>query len=130
MPDRIMIVDDDPAILQMARTMLADSNYKVHLAHNGPQCLQMLRNGFGGVVLLDTMMPGMDGWDTLAAIHDEGLTDQNVVCLMTARCDNAFRARSIGQHVRHCAVKPFTADKLASVVMGALADLHSPAETI
>ena len=51
--------------------------HEVFTVNNGFDCIQELENGFNGIVLLDIMMPGMDGWDTIKEIVKRGL-EKNV----------------------------------------------------
>ncbi len=120
MHDRVMIVDDDAAILRTVKLLMADGGYDVRLAASGEQCLQMLREGFGGLVLMDVMMPGMDGWDTIAAIADQGLMDGNVICMLTALYDPGPKMQRLKKHVLDYIRKPFSREELLAAVEDSL----------
>ena len=61
----IMVVDDDEDILFTVRSIFKRYPVHVETAKSGVECLEILSKGFRGVVLMDIMMPGMDGWDTI-----------------------------------------------------------------
>ena len=63
----VMVVDDDPDIRAFVSELLADEGYEVRAATNGRDALAVLTNWHPDVILLDLMMPEMDGWDFLAA---------------------------------------------------------------
>ncbi len=63
----------------------------------------------------------MNGWDTLSAIVSEGLLDRNVVCLLTALHEGGPKANKLRPYVLDCVKKPFTPERLLSVVDRALA---------
>jgi len=79
-----MVVDDDPSIRSTVDIILKTSGYSICAVESGQGCLDRLREGFRGLILMDVMMPKMDGWDTIAAIEDEGLYKGNVICMLTA----------------------------------------------
>ena len=120
MHDRVMIVDDDAAILRTVKLLMADGGYDVRLAASGEQCLQMLREGFRGLVLMDIMMPGMDGWDTIDAIADQGLMDGNVICMLTALYDPGPKMQRLKKHVLDYIRKPFSREELLAAVEDSL----------
>jgi CheY-like chemotaxis protein len=59
---RILVVDDDPAIREFVGQALEDEGYEVRLAVNGQDALTMLRQWQANLIVLDLMMPTMDGW--------------------------------------------------------------------
>ena len=65
---KIMIVDDDPDILVFLRTIFEQNNFEVLTVDSGKDCIAELERGFKGIVLMDLIMPFMDGWDTIKEI--------------------------------------------------------------
>ena len=59
----ILIVDDDPAGRQTLESILDEQGYQLEFAEKGAQALQMIRKILPDVILLDVMMPGMDGFE-------------------------------------------------------------------
>jgi CheY-like chemotaxis protein len=70
---KIMIVDDDPDILVSIRKIFEREVYEVFTVDSGMDCIKELERGFKGVVLMDIMMPFMDGWDIIDEINKRGL---------------------------------------------------------
>ena len=80
-----MIVDDEPDILDALRIVFENQNFDVITAESGRKCLEELEKGFSGVILMDIMMPGMDGWDTIQEIVDRGLSDKVAIEIITGQ---------------------------------------------
>jgi signal transduction histidine kinase len=80
MSDRILVVDDEPIILELASMVLASRGYEVLTAESGTDCLATVARYAPAVVLLDYMMPGMDGMATLQRLR-EAFPDTYVVML-------------------------------------------------
>lgn len=115
-PDRVMIVDDDRHILVAVKTVLNEAGFPVEMAESGEECINLLKAGFTGVILLDIMMPVMDGWDTIRAINSNGLGDNVLIAMLTAK--NSPDAKMIGlqEYVFDYITKPFEPEELVSRV--------------
>lgn len=120
---KIMIVDDEPAILETVKMVLASSGLDACACGSGQECLQALRQGFRGLILMDIMMPGLDGWDTIAAMRTEGLTEGNIVCMLTAVHDPSPKLDHLKESVLDYVRKPFTPEELLGAVEASLAYL-------
>jgi len=95
MPDRrILVIDDDPAILATVEAILSDEGYCVKTAANGDEGLRSLEEECPELVLLDMRMPVLDGWDFARALHERGLALPVIV--MTAAQDARRWAQEIG----------------------------------
>jgi CheY-like chemotaxis protein len=116
MTKRILIVDDNPSVLETVELILSEAGYSVCAVDSGGQCLVELRNGFKGLILMDIMMPEMDGWDTIAALVDEGLFEGNVICMLTAVHDPGAKLESLKECVLDYVTKPFTSEELLTAV--------------
>jgi CheY-like chemotaxis protein len=81
----VLLVDDDPDFRELARRMLEREGYTVLEAHNGRAALDRLRDVLPGVVLLDLMMPEMDGFDFVAAVRDEPAWRSVPIVVITAK---------------------------------------------
>ncbi len=81
----ILLVDDsDPAIIQM-KDFLEESGFNVKIAHNGHEALQQIQNEIPDGIILDLMMPGMDGFSLLKLIRDNEITTNIPVLIVTAK---------------------------------------------
>ncbi len=112
MKEKIMIVDDDPAICYTVGEVLRCADLPSIAVDSGKACLAKLRKGFRGLILLDIMMPEMDGWETLEAMKQEGLMDGNIVCLLTAVINPGEEMEDVKERVLDYVRKPFDPDGL------------------
>ncbi len=79
MANKILIVDDDPAFIRLVDKILAEKGYEVLKAMNGQEALRLVFDHKPALVLLDVVMPGMDGWEICRRIRD--LSDVPVIML-------------------------------------------------
>jgi len=82
---KIMIVDDEPDILNSLKTVFKHEEYDVVTVNNGYDCITELEKGFKGVILMDIMMPGMDGWQTINEIVKKGLIKNVAIGIITGK---------------------------------------------
>lgn len=110
--NQVMIVDDDAHVRIAVRTILAEAGYIVVSADSGQACIDHLKNGFKGVILLDIMMPGMDGWDTIQRILDEELYDGIVIAMLTAKNSPDSKMIGLQEWVLDYLTKPFDPEEI------------------
>jgi DNA-binding response OmpR family regulator len=107
----VLVIDDDDDMREIERTALVCAGYQVMLATNGLEGLQMLESQRPCVILLDLMMPLMDGLTFLAERHRLGLAeDVPVVCFTAGGQEMQAHALSLG--ARECLHKPTDFDEL------------------
>ena len=82
MAQRILVVDDDPRLADLVRRYLEIEGYLVLVAHDGRKALELIRGRTPDLVLLDLMLPGVDGWDICRIVRAE--SDIPII-LVTAR---------------------------------------------
>jgi len=70
MAKKILVVDDDPSLVRLVTQVLTDKGYEVLKANNGQEALRLLFAQKPDLVLLDVVMPGIDGWQTCSRIRD------------------------------------------------------------
>jgi DNA-binding response OmpR family regulator len=87
-PQRILLVDDDRELTELMRDYLSPLGYDVHAVHNGPDGVERATSEEWHAVILDVMMPGMDGFAVLKAIRK---TSTVPVLMLTARGDETDR---------------------------------------
>jgi len=85
MLNKLLIVDDELDILKSLKIIFEQFNYDVITVDSGEKCLKELEKGFKGVVLIDIMMPGLDGWDTIKEILKRGLMDNIAIDIITGK---------------------------------------------
>jgi len=114
---RIMIVDDEPDILTSLKTVFERQRYEVITVENGTDCINEIEQGFEGVVLMDIMMPEMDGWETIKEIVERGLMKNVAIEIITGKgTKNHERMGTLGSYVYDYLSKPIDINQLISSV--------------
>jgi CheY-like chemotaxis protein len=117
---RTVLVVDDADVLLLCRVNLEFEGYEVIEAADGEQAMQQVQARRPDVVLLDVMMPKMDGWQVLAAIKaDEALTHIPVV-MLTAKVQDQDQIRGWSQGAADYITKPFSPLALSQVLQDVL----------
>lgn len=116
MTKKIMVVDDDPFVLITIRELFEPEGFEVLTVTSGKECLDELANGFKGVILMDVMMPHMDGWATIREIVAKGYHKENIISMLTARDEFDPSAEDIRKYIKDYLVKPFDLRPLVTTV--------------
>jgi CheY-like chemotaxis protein len=118
---RVLVVDDEPDVLLLCRVNLEFEGYEVVEASDGEQAMERLREQPFDVMLLDVMMPKMDGWQVLEAVKaDDELKDLPVV-MLTAKVQDQDQIRGWSQGAADYITKPFSPLALSQVLQDVLA---------
>jgi CheY-like chemotaxis protein len=113
MTGRVLIIEDDPGAVRLLRTYLEGEGYAVLVASDGESGLLAARRGSPDAILLDVLLPGMDGWEVLRRLKaDEGLWDIPVVVVSVV--DERHVAMRLG--AADYLLKPFKPDALLARV--------------
>ena len=112
---RVLVVDDQQANLRVVSALLARHGYDVAVADNGPAALAMVEAQVPDLILLDMMMPGMDGFGVMAEIRERALLRVPVVFL-TAAQDRELLLRAFGAGAVDYVTKPFIPEELMARV--------------
>ena len=117
-PDRarerlILVVDDDPDILQTLALCLSTEGYGVLMASNGQEALEVLRQQKPACILLDLMMPVMDGWQFVTELEQRGWRKAPLLILSA---DRAVQGHATRLHADAYLAKPFDLDELLGKV--------------
>ena len=110
----ILVVDDDPAIRDVVSDILEMSAYVVETAANGVEALAAIRASPPAAVLLDLMMPVMDGWEFLRQCRQEAPCAPVPVAIMSAARDASSAAGAYGAQA--FLAKPFALEAVLEVV--------------
>jgi two-component system KDP operon response regulator KdpE len=110
----ILIVDDEPAIARLARARLIQDGYAVTTATTGAEALVSIDEDRPDLVVLDVMMPGMDGFEVLRRIRTSHDTAQLPVILLTARTSDADKLLGLHGGADDYMTKPFNPDELSA----------------
>jgi DNA-binding response OmpR family regulator len=117
MNKKIMVVDDEPDILIALRIIFENYGYDVITVETGKECIEELKKGFKGVVLIDIMMPKMDGWTTIKKIVDKNLTKNIAIEIITGKGTKDHKKMvGLEPYIFDYLVKPFDPEELISSV--------------
>jgi DNA-binding response OmpR family regulator len=112
MSTSILVVDDDPSSLDIVRTYLESRGYTVATAVDGKDALGKLEEVQPAVVLLDVMMPGMDGWEVARIVKNHPDFQKVRVIMLTARSDFADKHEGLRAGADDYLVKPIQLEEL------------------
>ena len=113
----ILVIDDEPPIQRLVRARLQSDDYAVLTASTGLEALELLEDQRPDLIILDVMMPGIDGFETLRRIR---AAHQVPVIMLTARTSDADRLKGFHSGVDDYLSKPFNPDELAARVAAIL----------
>lgn len=82
---KILVVDDEPDILELVQYNLEKEGYAVYTADNGREAIDIAEQVIPDLILLDVMMPGMDGMETCVQMRENARLDGSVIAFLTAR---------------------------------------------
>ena len=108
---KIMVVDNEPDIVDLTRTVLELGGYNVVTAHSGEECLRKLEDEEVDLVLLDIMMPGMSGWDVFNRINRKS-SKIKVAFLSVLEISDKRKQVLLDEGLADYIMKPFDKDTL------------------
>ena len=115
---RILVVDDDPSVTSLLKRGLAYEGFAVDTAASGTEGLAVARDRPPDLVILDVMLPGLDGWEVLRRLR--AADAQLPVLMLTARDAPADQVQGLDLGADDYVVKPFRFDIMAARVRAAL----------
>ena len=116
MPSRILVIEDEPANIQTLSTLLKERGYNINIATNGRQGLEVLERIRPDLILLDIMMPEMDGFETCRRIKASTAWREIPIIFLTAKTDTADIVRGFELGAVDYVAKPFNAHELLARV--------------
>ncbi|HET92302.1 MAG TPA: response regulator transcription factor [Chloroflexi bacterium] len=120
----ILVVDDEPRMTKFIRMNLELEGYEVIEAHNGLEALEKTRTNLPDLVVLDVMMPELDGFETLEMLREVSSVP---VIMLTVRADEEDKVRGLELGADDYVTKPFGAREFVSRVKAVLRRTQSPA---
>jgi DNA-binding response OmpR family regulator len=120
----VLVIDDEAPIRLLCRVNLEAEGMTVLEANDGPSGLTAAREEHPDLVLLDVMMPGLDGWGVAEALLEGGETSSIPIIFLTARAEFRDRARGLDIGGIDYITKPFNPVELASLVRSLLERLQ------
>lgn len=114
---KVLVVDDDPGIVKVVRAYLEQDGFRVLVAHDGKKAMQIARHDKPDLVVLDLMLPEMDGWDVCRALRKE--SDVPIV-MLTARVEESDKLVGLELGADDYVTKPFSPRELVARVRSVL----------
>ena len=121
MSAKVLVIDDEAPIRLLCRVNLEAEGMEVIEAQDGTVGVELARSERPDVILLDVMMPGMDGWEVLQALQADEGTSEIPIVFLTARAELRDRAQGLELGGIDYVTKPFNPIELAPLVNGLLA---------
>src|SRR5665648_183596 len=115
-PIRVLVVDDDAAVVETVRAGLEADGMHVVSAGDGAEALDVLRREDVDVIILDIMMPRVDGWMALMEIRGNPATADTPVIMLTAKTQDLAQILALQQRVQQYVTKPFNMMELSARV--------------
>jgi two-component system alkaline phosphatase synthesis response regulator PhoP len=119
---KILVIDDEPTIVNLVQAYLKPEGYEVFTATDGPSGLKAARAFKPDLVVLDVMLPGMDGLELLSRLRRES---QVYVILLTARTEETDKIVGLSVGADDYVTKPFSPRELVARVKAALRRLQT-----
>jgi two-component system response regulator VicR len=123
---KLVYIEDEPEMIDLVELILNRHGFDVHGAHGGIEGLELVRRELPDLVLLDLMMPDMDGWDVYQQMKSEDITRDIPVIVVTAKAQSIDKV--LGLHIAKVddyIAKPFSPQELLDSVEKVLAKRQS-----
>jgi diguanylate cyclase (GGDEF)-like protein len=120
MTDRLLVVDDDPDIARFIEVNLRTHGFEVHLASDGVEALEKAQEIRPDLVLVDVMMPRMDGFQVVDHLRSDPRTANTSIIMLTAKALTADKVLGITAGADDYIIKPFDPVELVARVKGTL----------
>jgi class 3 adenylate cyclase/CheY-like chemotaxis protein len=116
MPNKILIVDDEPFNLDLLEQELEDQNYTIERANDGAEALEKVSSFLPDLILLDYMMPKMNGLEVLRRLREDASHKSIPVILLTAKATQEDKVRGLDAGADDYVIKPFDSFELLARV--------------
>jgi DNA-binding response OmpR family regulator len=113
---KILIVDDEPNIVMTLEYTFKKSNYEVFIARDGQEALDILKTNFPDVIILDIMMPMVDGFATLEQIRKDANLQHTKVMFLSAKNKESDIEKGLALGADAYMTKPFSIKKVVEKV--------------
>ena len=116
MQKKILVVDDDPDQREVICSSLKEAGFDIGTATNGIEGLKMARAGSPDLIVLDVMMPDMDGFAVCVTLREDDATASIPVLMLTGLCSYISQLTGLESGATDYLVKPFKPEQLLSKV--------------
>ena len=114
----VLVVDDEPQVVWILEFSLQGEGYETFSAHDGMEALDQVRRHHPDLMVLDVMMPRMDGWSVLEALGTMPPAERPRVVMVTALASASDRERAERLGAEAFVPKPFDMEHLVGVLQG------------
>ncbi|MBI3988788.1 MAG: response regulator [candidate division NC10 bacterium] len=118
---RILVIDDDEKARRLMQITLASKDYAVIMAEDGQEGVELAIQEGPDLIILDVMMPGMDGFETCERLKGDERTKGIPVIMLTATYDLELTKKAFGRGVAMCLTKPYRGEALVNAIEATLA---------
>lgn len=122
MKKKILIVDDEPNIIVPLEFLMKQNNYDVQTAETGEKALDLISSWKPDLILLDIMLPGMDGYEVCQKIRQEKEFNQIKIVFLSAMARSIDIAKGMGLAADDYITKPFATDYVVNKIKELLED--------
>ena len=127
MPKEILIVDDEPSIVVPIQFLMEQQGYSVLVAENGHDALDLIYKYKPDLILLDIMLPGIDGYEICEIMHLNPTYQQIKIIFLTAKGREVEIAKGLALGADAYITKPFSNAELVAKVKAVLDNIHEEA---
>lgn len=113
---KILIVDDEPNIVMSLEYTFKKNNFEVFIARDGQEALDILKNALPDIIILDVMMPNVDGYNTLEQIKEDERLKNTKVIFLSAKNKEKDIEKGLALGADLYMTKPFSVKKLVEQV--------------
>ncbi len=113
---KILVVDDEPTIVRLMEFILARQGHEMIVAVNGEEALEKIQSQHPDLVLLDIMMPRIDGYEVAQRLRADPATAALPIIMLSAKAQDEDIRKGVEVGVDEYVTKPFTPDHLVQVV--------------
>lgn len=126
---KILVVDDEPTIVRLMEFILARQGHEMIVAVNGEEALEKIKTHQPDLVLLDIMMPRIDGYEVAQKLRADPQTAGLPIIMLSAKAQDEDIRRGVEVGVDEYVTKPFTPDHLVQVVSEYLSRIDAKHES-
>ncbi|MBK8346612.1 MAG: response regulator [Saprospiraceae bacterium] len=117
---KIIIVDDEPNIVLALRYLMEEQGYDVYACYDGVTAVEMVTSVIPDLVILDVMMPGMDGFSVAKYIRNQEVLDKTAIIFLTAKGTAHDKMEGYDSGAESYIIKPFDNDEITDKVQEVL----------
>ena len=122
MPKKILLVDDSNTVLMMERMILSQGRYELCTARNGREAVERARHERPDLILMDVVMPELDGFGALAALREDESTRAIPIIMVTTRSEAASVETGFARGCNDYVTKPVSSAELLAKVRNLLGE--------